>query len=224
MTKSFPNKAYFKISNNTNAAIRNESIDIKFDYKATTTVRNKKNYHFIERINDQYAKQASKYYKGFCKKINSFHDKTSTYIYVIDRQNNIESNVRCTVQTDNQKIPIEYALIKSTNESYTINENIKIAELNTFSYRNYFSISTLYEAIVRHVNEEKIKKLYALVDRRNSVTSSLYSSLGFTPSLQYHQPVFFKTYLRKDQEIPVLWDILSIETNKMPVSYPNRLL
>jgi len=213
----------------TNAAIKNEFIDIKYDLRAYTITKSDTNKDIINQIINNYKKQAEKIgYRGFSDEINSIHDPTSSYIYVADRFGNILSSVRCTLQKKQLRIPIEFGTIEKSNDKYIINENLKVCELNTFYYTQYRSVPTLYDALVRYIHLNNIDKIFALHNPENRTLATIYFSIGFYPSNKYKKPIFFETYEKKDNNNneykSAKWNILEMNASEMQKTYPRSLL
>jgi len=208
----------------TNAA----TIDYSFDLRSFTIAKNDKNSKIVANINKNYAKQAEKLgYRGFSDEINSIHDPVSRYIYVKDNAGNLISNIRITLQTPDINLPIERGIIKSTsNKKYIINEDGKIAEINTFYSINRSSDPILYDTMVRELHNDEIDLVLVLNDPNNFTTNFLYKSLGFQPSKKYTEPIYFPTYGKKinNKFYPTCWNILELETRKMLPKYPSFLL
>jgi len=221
--KTFPSSSKRGTWDKTNAAI----IDKSIIFRAVVIVKNDKTSDLIANVIKNYEKCAAKKgYIGFSYEIHSIHDPVSSYIIIMDNSGNIVSYARITVKNKDNKLPIEYAIIKYSDKKYNIKENQKICEINTFAYSDRSSLPILYDSILGQLHINNIDKILVMVDPENSTTSFLYSSLGFKASKNYNEQIFFPTYGKEINKklYPTYWNILELETRKMSPNYPSFLL
>ena len=191
-------------------------------YNVFTLLPTRKNAKFIQQIKAYYVQKVVNYgYSGFSYKVDNFFDRNSSFFCATDYQKNIQSILRCTLKKSNFSIPIEYGLRKN-GQRYKIEDGSRVAELNTFAFSDFYSISLLWESLVHFVNFKGIQTLLCLVDPANQCTKKLYQDIGFSFSSKYPDLIHFKTYGKRKEKCfePTYWKIMELKRQNMVTSFP----
>jgi hypothetical protein len=151
-------------------------------------------------------------YEGFSPEIDSYFDPYSNYFYVENQAGKLLAVLRITEKTDRNELPLEQGL-KNDGSRYRLDEQVKIADANSFVFHSPRALPVLFAAIAKFAVSRGIDKGFLLLDDGSARFKQIYLGGGFAQSKKYTAPIYFPTFGRTvgGRFQPTYWSILELD-------------
>ncbi|MEM7180274.1 MAG: hypothetical protein AAF518_05145 [Spirochaetota bacterium] len=139
-------------------------------------------------------------------------DDSSEFLALYKKDSEVPVVVlRLTLKKVGQRMPLEWAK-RENGRSYSLLDS-RIAELNSFVYKDIKPLNFFFHKLSERVADLQIDCVHALVDSRSKRYIRLYQKSGFIYSERYKEQIFFDSFCWSDNT-PVKWAIMELPAKR----------